>query len=323
MKKLIVVSLATFALVACNDKAISNEPKQSTLIDNDTSSQNAMSENVVQQAAVIEITLDEAKRISNTIHSNFKDIWIHAEDLYLSKNDPEFSPLTHADRLMKRYKAFATKNFLTKDFKQYVAQSCYLCYMIPASQNLQLAENVELIDVDETHFSLKAHVPLDANTPEANVVQHFVLNKGIWKIDGEEIEVLQEADGTTFRDITSPSPSAQFEEIYTRGKTAIADYHTLLSTPQDGSMTDLLKRNLEVKEQLHAIVAEFEQMIIPVDPYYEINKQFWTSLYEEAVQNMKAYKKGDANQETYIIETEVKWLADRIETLYSLYGEYL
>ena len=307
MKKLIFVSFATFALVACNDDTAPSEVNASSTIETDTAS----------QQAVTEVTLDEAIRISNHIHSSFEDIWIHAEDLYLSKDD--FSPLTHADRLIKRYKAFATTNFLTKDFKQYVEQSCYLCSMLPASQDLQSAENMELIDVSKNRFSLKAYLPLDAYTPEANVVQHFVFKKGSWKIDGEEIEVLQEADGMTNHEITPPTPSAQFEEIYTRGDDAISAFRALINTPQDGSMTDISNRKREAKEQLQSIVEEFEQMIIPFDPYYETNKQLWTKIYDEAVQNIKDFKKDDANQETFIIETEAKWLEHRIQTLYELY----
>ena len=325
MKKLLVLFLATFALAGCDDDSKLNKAIASIPIVNDAIEDKAVAvhvENPSKEVAT-EVTLEEAKRISTQIHYNFKDIWLNAEALYLSLDAPSFSPLTHADRLMKRYKNFATSNFLTEDFKEYVEQSCYLCDRLPAIQNLQFAKTLELSESSKKSFTLKAYLPLDAYTPEANIVQHFVYQDGIWKIDREEIEVLQEADGLTSREMTALTPSEQFEAIYTRGNAAIDEFQTLLTTPQEGSMADFLDQKTAVKDELQSVITEFEQMIVPFDPYYETYKLFWSKIYEHAVQNSKEFTRGISNQENFMIETEVKLLENRIETLYMVYGEYL
>ena len=324
MKKLLVLFLATFALAGCDDTKLSKAIASIPIV-NDAMEDKAVAihvENPSQEVAT-EVTLEEAKRISTQIHYNFKDIWLNAEALYLSLDEPSFSPLTHADRLMKRYKNFATSNFLTEDFQEYVAQSCYLCDRLPTSQNLQFAKELELTETTKKSFTLKAYLPLDTYTPEANVMQYFVYQDGIWKIDREEIEVLQEADGLTSREMTAPTPSESFEAIYTRGKAASDAFQTLLLTPQEGSMAENLGQKIAVKDELQSVVAEFEQMIVPFDSYYETYKLFWTKIYEHAVQHSKEYTRGVSDQETFMIETEAKLLQHRIETLYSVYGEYL
>ena len=323
MKKLLVLFIATIALAGCNDDTTLSEAKASSSTKKDTNDNVVVTAEAPTQEAATEVTLEEATRISTQIHYNFKDIWLNAEALYLSLDGPSFSPLTHADRLMKRYRNFATSNFLTKDFKSDVEQSCYLCDRLPASQNLQFAENIELTEATKKGFTLKAYLPLDTYTPEANVVQYFVYQNGLWKIDREEIEVLQEADGLTSREMTAPTSSEQAEAIYSRGKVAMAEFQTLLKTPQEGPMTEIYNQKLAVKDELQSVVADFEQMIVPIDPYYETYKLFWTKIYEQALQNSEEYTRGVSHQETFIVETEAKLLQHRIETLYAVYGGYL
>jgi hypothetical protein len=320
MKKLFVLFIAAITLAGCNDDTTLSEAKASSSTKKDTNDNVVVTVEAPSQEAAAEVTLEEATRISTQMHYNFKDIWLNAEALYLSLDEPSFSPLTHADRLMKRYKNFATSNFLTKDFQSYVEQSCYICDRLPASQNLQFAENIELTESTKKGFTLKAYLLLDTYTPEANVVQYFVYQNGFWKIDREEIEVLQEADGLTSREVTAPSPSEQFKAIYSRGKAAMDEFQTLLKTIQEDSITEVYNQKVAVKDELQSVVTEFEQMIIPFDPYYETYKLFWTKIYEQAVQNSKEYTRGVSDQETFIVETEAKLLQHRIETLYLVYG---
>lgn len=324
MKKWLVILATIVVMVACNDEQSSElEQSEKKAI---TQEQAVKLQATEQQESVKEIDLQQAIIIASHVNNMFLDVWFNAEDLYLSIGGDSFSPSTHIDRIFKRFKRFATENFLTSDYKEYVATSCYACDMVPLPVNIQTqTESHELISVDNESFSIKSYTPLSAYTPEAYVIQDYILDNGIWKLDGEEIEILQEANGNedSYMETEIPTATAQFEEIYARGLALKDEYNQYFTEEQDGSLADISNEKYETLQKLKSVVEEMEEMIIPFDNYYETAKPCWEEIVKDVVHNVELYTTGGSGQGTAMIEAEAELYIQLIDSLYIMYRDYL
>lgn len=326
MKKWLLILATIVVMVACNDEqSIESEANEEKAT---TQEQATKLQATEQQESVKEMDLQQAIIIAGHVNNMFRDVWFNAEDLYLSIEGDSFSPSTHVDKIFKHFNQFATENFLTSDYKEYVATSCYACDMVPLPVNIQFqTENHELISVDNASFSIKSYMPLSVYTPEAYVIQKYILHNGIWKLDGEDIEVLQEANGNDDSyletEIEIPTASAQFEEIYARGLALNAEYNQYFTEEQNGSLAEISNEKYETVQKLKSVVKEMEEMIIPFDNYYETTKPYWEEIVKEIVHSVELYNAGGSGQGTAMIEAEAELYIQQIDRLYIMYREYL
>lgn len=310
MKKWLMLALLSIVLVACS---------------NDEPAKTSSKKDEVKQTTESKLTEENAIQIAENIHSNFADTWINMENvLEVNFNDEHygvFLPDLHYAQYINRLSSFATDNYVDFDYIQMIKESCFSCDMLPYGLGISSADEPKVTFTSDNSFTIKSHYDASYFSNEMNVTLSYVLEDGDWKIDDEQYETLKEANGFTEDDAVyvEPTVNKKLQTMYDKGLALKDSYNNV---DKDGTMNEMSNAKYDIAQQFKAYLKEFDQLILTVDPYYEINQKVWAQILKDSIKHTEDETTGGSGQGTFMIETEIERSIDRMETLYYRYMDY-